>query len=131
MVKYCLDTGILIAFFRNDIGIVEKIKSLQEKNEIFITCINLCELYKGAYKSSNLKYELSFIENIKETIFILEFDAKSCNLFGKDFVRLQKEGKVIDDFDLIISSIAKKNECIMVTRNKKHFENTGIKIEVW
>ena len=102
MVKYCFDTGIIIAFFRNDEKIVKKMKTAQENNDLFITPITLCELYKGAYKSSNKKYELSFIDNVTEALSVLKFDNESCKVFGEDFVRLEKSGKSVDDFDIMV-----------------------------
>ena len=36
-----------------------------------------------------------------------------------------------EESDLMIASIAKANGLVLVTRNKKHFENIDIKIEVW
>lgn len=131
MVKYCLDTGIVIAFFRNDSIIVDKIQSILEDNELFITSITLCELYKGAYRSSNSDYEISWIDNFVSSLGILDFNTESCKFFGEKFVKLQNEGKSVDDFDLMISSISKVNNATVVTRNKKDFENIGVKLEVW
>jgi predicted nucleic acid-binding protein len=64
MTNYCLDTGIIIAFFKNDEKVVKRMASLQEDNHIFITFITLCELYKGVYRSSNINYEMSFLNNL-------------------------------------------------------------------
>ncbi len=58
-----------------------------------------------------------------------DFTRESCRIFGEDFVRLQKEGNTTDDFDLMIASIAKAYGTIVVTRNKKHFDKTGAKVE--
>lgn len=131
MVKYCLDTGVIISFFRNDSSVVKKINNILEDNELFITPITLCELYKGAYRSSNSGYELSWIADFVSSLNILNFNNESCNFFGDKFVKLQKEGKSVDDFDLMIASISKVNDATVITRNKKDFENTGVKLEVW
>ncbi|MEK6914956.1 MAG: type II toxin-antitoxin system VapC family toxin [Nanoarchaeota archaeon] len=131
MVRYCLDTGIVIAFFRNDSLITKNIENLTSNNEICISYITLCELYKGVYKSSNLNYELFWITDFINSLDILNFNKESCRFFGERFVKLQKEGKMVDDLDLMISSIAQTNNAILITRNKKDFENTGVKLEVW
>jgi len=47
-------------------------------------------------------------------------------------VRLQKEGKIISDFDLLIGCTSLENKLIMVTENMKDFERISeIKIENW
>jgi len=38
---------------------------------------------------------------------------------------------MIPESDLMIASIAKNNSLILVTRDKKHFDNLGIKVEQW
>jgi predicted nucleic acid-binding protein len=131
MVNYCLDTGILIAFFKNDYSIINKIEHIKNDNQISTTVINLCELYRGAFNSLNREKELSFIDALVSRISILDLDHISSKLFGELYVKLQKQGKIVDDFDLIISSIAKKHNAIIVTRNKKHFVNSGIRVEEW
>ncbi len=131
MVTYCLDTGIVIAFLKKQQAVVEKIESLQLSNNFFITSITMCELYKGVYRSSNLTYELSILEDFLATTLFIDFTKESCRIFGEDFVRLQREGNMADDFDLMIAAIAKAHGAIVVTRNKKHFEKTGVKVEEW
>lgn len=131
MVRYCLDTGIVIAFFRNDSLIIKNIENLTLNNEICISYITLCELYKGVYRSSNFNYELFWITDFINSLNILDFNKESCRFFGERFVKLQKEGKMVDEMDLMIASIAQTNNSILITRNKKDFENTGVKLEVW
>ncbi|MBM3232639.1 type II toxin-antitoxin system VapC family toxin [Candidatus Pacearchaeota archaeon] len=131
MATYCLDTGIVIAFLKQQPSIFEKIASLSETNSMYITSIVLCELYKGVYRSSNLAYELSILEKFIETVPVLDFSIEACRIFGEDFVRLQKEGNMIDDFDVMVASIAKAHGATVVTRNKKHFMQTGVAVEEW
>jgi predicted nucleic acid-binding protein len=41
-------------------------------------------------------------------------------------------GKQTQEFDLMIASIAKENNLIVITRNKKHFEDIpDLKVEEW
>lgn len=130
MVEYCLDTGIVIALLRKQ-TIVKRIELLELTNEFFITPITLCELYKGVYRSQNLHYELSILHELLETLSVYDFSRESCRIFGEDFVRLQKSGQMVDDFDVMIASIAKAHGAVIVTRNKKHFAHTGAKVEEW
>jgi predicted nucleic acid-binding protein len=56
----------------------------------------------------------------------------SAEAFGRFKSKLKAHGKIIDDFDILIASIAYANECILITNNPDHFERIDeIKIENW
>ncbi|MDO8428687.1 MAG: type II toxin-antitoxin system VapC family toxin [Candidatus Diapherotrites archaeon] len=128
---YCLDTNIIIAWLKGDSKIIQKISTLT-KAEIGITAITLCELYKGAYLHAQASEKVLQINELADNIFLMEFGKNACQLFGKDFLHLQKKGKMTQAMDLIIASIAKAHNATLVTRNLKDFENISeLKIEVW
>ena len=53
-------------------------------------------------------------------------------IFGKIKADLKKEGKIINDSDLFIASIAISNKMRLVTNNDKHFKRIeDLKIENW
>ena len=134
MVKYCLDTDVIIDFFRGNNFAVDKIQKLSEANELFFTSISLCEIFRGTYlysKDEEQETELREIDSFLQNVKILTLDIYSCKEFGKIFDDLRKKGKMTQESDLMIASIAKSNNAIIVTRNKKHFENIGVKIESW
>ncbi len=127
---YCLDTNIVVAAFRGDKEISSKFLQLNP-NETFITPITLCELYKGAFLSSRPEKNLQEIEVFLSSVNLLDFSKEACEFFGREFVRLEKLGKMTRQFDLIIASIAKTNDLILITRNKKDFENIRVKLQPW
>jgi tRNA(fMet)-specific endonuclease VapC len=64
------------------------------------------------------------------SVDILTPDLDTALTFGLTKTMLKKKGKIIGDFDTLIASIAMTNNLILVTRNKKHYENIdGLKIE--
>jgi len=128
---YCLDTNIIIEFLKGNKIIIDKINNLWQKDEIFITMISLCELYKGIYLSSKLEFELNILDEFLDSISVIDFNKESCKFFGEFFSKLQKIGKTTNEFDLMIASIVKSHNLILITKDKKHFENTGISVEVW
>jgi len=128
---YCLDTDIIIDILRGEKEIVSKLNALLINHEIFTTPINLCELFKGAYLSLKTDKEIASINQLIENINVLEFNNEIYHEFGKEFSKLKKLGKITQEFDLIIACFSKVNNLILVTRNKKHFENISIKIDVW
>ena len=52
--------------------------------------------------------------------------------FARQKAPLRREGKLIDDFDLLIGCTAKVSQCVLVTENLKHLERgEGLGIENW
>lgn len=128
---YCLDTNIIIDFLRGNEESINGVKTILMKGEIFITPISLCEIYKGIYLYDNIEEELRIFDEVLTWLNILDFNKEVCKAFGKEYARLKKIGKLTQEFDLMIASFVKVNNLILITRNKKHFENINIKIEVW
>ncbi|HLC68154.1 MAG TPA: PIN domain-containing protein [archaeon] len=128
---YCLDTDIIAFILRGDEKIKKKISSVDPES-ISITTITLCELFKGAYKSSRAKENVSMVHDILRNYNLLSLNITSSEIYGMDFIKLEKEGKLTQVLDLMIASIAKANNLILITRNKKDFENIpDLKLEVW
>jgi tRNA(fMet)-specific endonuclease VapC len=128
--KYLLDSNICIHFFRGKFGIYELLESVGLKN-CAISEITLAELVFGAEKSDYPQKNKEIINEFTDQITILPiFDA--IPKYAKEKVRLQKEGKIISDFDLLIGCTAIENDLIMVTENVKEFERiSDIMIENW
>jgi tRNA(fMet)-specific endonuclease VapC len=128
--KYLLDSNICIHFLRGKYNIIEKLNEVGIDN-CAISEITLAELVFGAEKSDNPKKNHKLIEKFIGQLSILPiFDA--IQTYGKEKARLQSEGKMISDFDLLIGCTSIENDLIMVTENIKELDRIkGIKIENW
>ncbi|RCX18913.1 hypothetical protein DFR58_104184 [Anaerobacterium chartisolvens] len=63
---------------------------------------------------------------------ILNLDRDCLEQFAIIKAKLKIEGKILDDFDILIACTAIKNGCVIVTNNTKHFERIeGLRIENW
>mgnify|MGYP003394695545 CR=1 FL=1 len=127
---YCLDTNIIIDIFRGDEKLKNKINNIGESEYVFISSITLCELYKGAFSFFKPEEKIKDIDNFIANFQIIDIDSEACKEFGKIHSELKKKGNLFNDFDLIIASIVKSNNLILITRDK-HFENMDIRIEIW
>ena len=132
---YCLDTNIAIDIFRGDNTLKVKVAEVSARGDLaYITTITLCELYKGAYaikSKQKMENELRVIKEFLQSNDLIALDESSCEEFGKVHFQLSIIGKPIPEPDLMIASIAKSHNLILVTRDKKHFENIDVKVEVW
>ncbi len=121
MKRYIIDSDILIYFLKGKKEIVNKLLQIPSNN-LFTTRINYAELKYGAYNSSRIEENLIKVDEFLKNFTILEFDELSSNIFAKTKAYLKKKGKIIQDMDLMIASIAIRNNYILVTNNIKHFK---------
>ena len=130
MKGYLLDTNICIFALRNEYGIIERMKQCGEAN-CFVADVTVMELRYGAYNSNKSQENLVAVNNFLKKVKTVPF-AESIDVFCQEKVRLKKLGKKLEDFDLLIGSLAKAKGLIMVTDNVKHFDRIeGIIIENW
>lgn len=129
---YLLDTNIISYLFQKNPQVLDKVKYIPPKQ--LCTCsIVTSELIYGAYLNEAkstilLSYYTEFFNNIK----IFDYDLQASYSFGKIKSQLKKQGRIVEDFDIIIASIASSNKLTLVTHNTKDFENIpDLKVEDW
>lgn len=131
MSRFILDTDICIYWLKGNKNIEKSIIKNGLEN-IFITVITECELFYGAFKSVNKENNLAVVEELKKKIHTLHTNEGISYHYGKIKSGLELKGKVLDDADLLIASIALANNATLVTNNTEHFEKIrGLKIENW
>lgn len=97
----------------------------------FISEITLAELKFGVAKSQAKKKNQRALENFLTGIQILPI-FPALDIYASEKARLQKDGKIIDDFDLLIGSTAVSFDFVMVSKNTNHFKRIkDIKLEDW
>ena len=128
---YLLDTDIIIYSLKGN-EIVRRNLRLHLNDPIKISAVTLMELYYGAYKSKRVANNLAKIKTIENTLEIISISRELVEIFGILKSNLEKAGKPLDDFDLILASTAMTHNLTIVTNNEKHFRRIdGLKIENW
>lgn len=128
--KFLLDTDICIFFLKGKFGIKDKIIKAGIEN-CFISEITIAELKFGARKSDDFEKHSKEVDKMEELFTVIPIYS-SFEKFAEEKVRLQKEGNLIPDFDLLIGSTAIENDLILVSNNEKHLKRiSGIRLENW
>lgn len=131
---FLLDANIISLNYRGDLNVLNNLKN-KTGSELFLCSMVLAESYFGVYnsRSNNLKTQLlDYYDTISSSLEILDFDFESGKIYAKIKFELKTKGIVIEDFDLMIASIALSNKLILVTANTRHFKDIhGFKIEDW
>lgn len=128
---YCLDTDILIEYFRGSEPIKRKIENLTEEDSVGLTWLTFYEFFKGIFLSGKLNEE-KFLQGLAKTCIIMEESYDVAKIGGEIYATLKKKGELINDADILIASIVKAHNAVLVTNNEKHFLRVeGLKIENW
>ena len=99
-----LDSSFLIDIIQKDPAAIEKLKELERNDEMICsTIINILEIFKGAYLSSQIEKNLLQVEEIISSLIHLQIDSGVQEIFGKLSASLLKSGNRIGDFDEVIA----------------------------
>ena len=130
MNQYLLDTNICIYYIKGLYNLKSKFQEIEPEN-CFISEITLAELKFGIAKSQAKEKNQKALENFLSGIQILPI-FPALDIYAEEKARLQKSGKIIDDFDLLIGATAVSFDLTMVTNNRSHFSRfNDIKLEDW
>ena len=127
--KYLLDTNVLVAMFRGQYRIRERI--VQEGfGNCAVSEITLGEILTGCYKGGYEKHRHE-VEFLKERFTILPI-SPAIDLYGRIRAELELQGLSLDSMDLLIGCSAMAGDRVLVTHNLRHFSRIpGLKMEDW
>jgi tRNA(fMet)-specific endonuclease VapC len=128
---YLLDTDMIIYSLKAHESVRRNLRR-HLHDSIKISAFTLMELYYGAYKSKKIANNLAKIKTIENTFEIIPVSRELVEIFGVLKSGLEKIGKPLNDFDLILASTAMSHNLTIVTHNEKHFGRIdGLRVENW
>ena len=129
--SYLLDTDICIYWLNGREEIKRKVKEVGE-NDLNMAIITLGELRYGAYYSERVDRNLKRIDDFLGKIKVIPPNEARMDKFGQIKADLRRQGKLIEDLDMLIASVAIVKDCVLVTNNTNHFKRiAGLKLENW
>ena len=123
MSGYLIDTDILIDHLRGDGKATEAISSLVKKGSPVVSSV-ICE---AEIFSNVLSSEEKHITTLFRYIKTLPIDSETARLAGQ-YRQKYKRSDNVETPDALIAATAKLNDLDLVTRNKKHYPMTDIKV---
>lgn len=119
--KYFIDTSVVINYLKGDQKWIRVLNGL--KNELYINHIVVAELSEGIYRVGNpRKMENAIDDFISGMNEILPLDVITAKRFGGIRANLRKQGKEVEDFDILIGATCLSYDLTLITANRKHFE---------
>jgi len=130
--RYLLDTNACISLINErPVSVRESFdKALSLGSEFYTSCIVIFELWYGVSKSrrreANTQVLAGFLSGM---IHELAFDQEDARMAGELRADMEKIGKPVGDYDLLIAGQALRHKMTLVTANTKEFER--IKALLW
>ena len=132
MRKCTLDTNIITAFLKNDLRVVRKVSDyLEFFDKLTINIISYYEILRGLKDLGNVEKLRKFDEFIQESELVY-IKRETIEKAAEIYVNLKKQGKLLEDADILMASIAIVEDLVLITNNIKHFKRVkGLRINNW
>jgi len=130
--RYLLDTNICIYLARRGPPqVLSRLEHLQP-GDVGMSVVTYLELVYGAHKSQRVEANLRVIDQLRRLIPVLPLEASAGPHFGRIRSVLERRGKPIGAYDLLIAAQALALGLVLVTNNPREFARVeGLPIENW
>ncbi len=128
---YLLDSNICIELMNErDTPASHKLASVSPR-EIRLCAVVKAELYHGAYKSGHEK-NIALVRTFSTAFESLPFDDPAAEIYGQLRIALEKQGKLIGPYDMLIAAIALAHGVTLITHNTDEFKRVpNLMLEDW
>ena len=119
----CLDSTVVIDFYRKKQKRKSFLFKLSSSYQFYISAIVKYEIYRGDKEKD--VFWINFFKNVR----ILPFDNECSIIAAKIYKDLKSKNQLISPDDILIAATALKNDFKLATINKKDFERIkGLKL---
>jgi tRNA(fMet)-specific endonuclease VapC len=128
---FLLDTDTLIYSLKGKTAVVENFH-LHANDPKAISVITYGEMIYGAEKSQKRAHNMARVHRLREIFPIIDISCSIMDTFGSIKAELNRNGTIVDDFDLLIATTAITLGYCVVTNNEKHFSKIpGLQFINW
>ena len=131
MLRYMLDTNLCIRVLRDRPAAVRE-RFNAEADSLCVSTIVLTELLHGAAKSARPVYNRREVERFAARLDVLPYDTEAAAHAGDIRATLEREGRSIGGYDVLIAGHARSRGLVVVTGNLGEFTRVaGLRCEDW
>lgn len=131
MLRYMLDTNLCIRVLRDRPQSI-RARFNAEAEGLCISTIVLTELLHGAAKSARSVENRAQVEHFANRLQVLPFDSDAAAHAGDIRAALEREGRTIGGYDVLIAGHARSRGLVVVTGNLGEFTRVdGLRCEDW
>jgi len=129
---YALDTNIISYVLNGDAVIAGKLNAATQSNvEIIIPLMVYYESRRGLL-ANNATKKIQVFEKLCKQLSIIDLTAADMDTAATIYAERKRNGKPIDDGDLLIAAQCVTKNYTLITNNVKHFKDIdGLLFENW
>lgn len=128
---HLLDTDTCIGILRKRPGMVERLSRLSPA-DCAVSMVTVYELLSGVGKAKEPDRERDKVERFVGAIIELPLDRTAAEMAARIRTDLERLGKPIGPYDLLIAGQALANNLTLVSNNLQEFQRVaGLKLESW
>jgi tRNA(fMet)-specific endonuclease VapC len=129
---YLLDTNVWVDFLHQNHPTVTAHLHAADPDDVWLSSIVLAELRYGADKSQRSARNHAVLDRLSEEASLLEFDEAAASAFGRLRAALERHGRPIGPYDMLIAAQALSRDLVLVTDNVDEFGRIqGLRMENW
>jgi len=131
MLRFLLDANLCIRDLRDRPPLLRE-RFNREADGLAISTIILTELLHGAAKSARPEANRPEVENFASRLEVLAYDAAAAHHAADIRATLERQGRSIGGYDVLIAGHARSRALIVVTGNRAEFGRVeGLRCEDW
>ncbi len=125
-----LDTDVCVELLRGNRTVIARRQATQD--DIHTTWITAAELYYGAARSEAPEDNRLLVSQFLATLEVIDLDGPAVERFGSLRALLERGGRRLADFDLLIAATTLSRGATLVTGNRRHYDRVpGLELEDW
>ena len=128
---FLLDTDTLIFLLRGHREVFRNVQTHGEDPKA-ISVVSYGELLHGAAKSVRPEANAARARRLAEVLPVIDVTPAVMETFAALKADLERQGRALDDFDLMTAATAMSMNYRLVTNNERHFQHiAGLRLENW
>ena len=128
---YLLDTDTLVPLLRGNAAVTDAISAHADDFKAF-SAISFGELIFGCCKSAHPAENIAKVRHLAANFPVVPVSEPVMERFGAVKADLVKQGRKLEDFDLVVAATALHFGYTLVTGNVRHFHRVpDLKVDNW
>ena len=128
---HLLDTDTCIGVLRQRPGMVQRLSQVAP-TDCAVSMVTVYELFCGLARAQDSAKERQKIERFLSIVIVLPLDHAGAEAAANIRADLERQGRPIGPYDLLIAGQAVAGGLTLVTNNIREFERVnGLKLESW